>query len=109
MYQLEQAIRHLFSALTEKHQREQHIREFQSIIWKSPEKNEENPVSSMLDDLAYDLDYYEPSPKRRRQSHVFFGDDDLEKMIKARMVQLKGLGVDLPIEIVERLKLEEKG
>jgi hypothetical protein len=59
------------------------IKEFQNLIWNAEESIE------VLKDLAYDLDFYEPDEVLRMQDPSYFGNERLEKEIKAVLKKLK--------------------
>jgi hypothetical protein len=45
----------------------------------------------ILHDLAFDLDYYEPEPKRRQEDSAFYGDERLAAEIHRALEQLTRL------------------
>lgn len=69
--------------LTDKVNRKQLISEFQELIW-----NDEN-ASEVLSELAYDLDFYEPNEKSRKEDPSYYGDERLEEEIKLVINKLK--------------------
>ena len=58
------------------------IKEFQELIW-----NDEN-ANMILSELAYDLDFYEPSEELRNQDKSYFGDERLEAEIRSAIQKL---------------------
>jgi len=48
----------------------------------------------IFDEIAYDLDYYEPDERLRREDLSFYGDDRLEIEIKSALEKLRGRGVE---------------
>jgi len=67
------------------------IEKFQSEIW-SDESMEESTIDGIVNDLAYDLDYYEPNEEWRKQDASFYGDRRLEEMLKKEIIKLKAEG-----------------
>ncbi len=61
--------------LEEKDNREKLIKEFQSYVWDA------KITKPLLGELAYDLDFYEPNEKIRKESPNYYGDEHLEKEI----------------------------
>lgn len=59
------------------------IDEFQQQIWDDQNANE------ILSELAYDLDFYEPNEKLRRESESYYGDDKLEELLNSAIQKLK--------------------
>ncbi len=69
--------------LQDKQNREVLIKEFQELIW-----NDEN-ANEILSELAYDLDFYEPNEKHRKENPSYYGDDRLEEEIKSTIQKLQ--------------------
>ena len=74
------------------------IQEFQEIVWDD-ETIEDEALYDILSTLAYDLDYYEPDEKLRKEDLSYYGDERLEEEIKAGLIKLE--------EYKEKLDLEE--
>ncbi len=73
---IDDAIGVLQRALREPWRLPQQIEIFQQIIWKDEGLVDvDNEVMEILYDLAYDLDFHEPSPEMRSEDASYFGDD----------------------------------
>jgi hypothetical protein len=59
------------------------ISEFQETIWSNQNANE------ILSDLAYELDFYEPNEKLRKENLSYYDDNRLEEEIKLAIQKLK--------------------
>jgi len=75
--------------------RRQKIAEFQRMVWEE-RVDASDPVFSVLKELAYDLDFYEASPRSRREDPTFFGDERFEAEVAAAFRKLREAGVDVP-------------
>ena len=64
------------------------VSQFQQEIWNNQE-SDDNPEYQILNDLAYDLDYYEPRPGLRLEDKSFFGDDILQERMNEAIEKLK--------------------
>jgi hypothetical protein len=65
------------------------IRRFQEVVWSTPAFANEDTCGRILRDLAYDLDYYEPDPRKRAEDPSFYGEDRLEREIRGALERLK--------------------
>lgn len=74
------------------------IKKFQETVWND-ETIEDETLCDILSTLAYDLDYYEPDEKLRKEDLSYYGDERLEEEIKAGLIRLK--------EYKEKLDLED--
>ena len=77
----------LARALNQPDQRTQLISEFQRIIWHA----EDLPDSweyTLLRDLAYDLDFYEPDVKARNEDASYYGEERLQIEINEALEKL---------------------
>lgn len=61
------------------------IRKFQNQIWNI---NESNIECEILNELAYDLDYYEPDLNLRKEDPSYYGEDILLHKIKSTINRL---------------------
>jgi hypothetical protein len=68
--------------LSDKANRKKLINKFQELIW------EDESSSELLSNLAYDLDFYEPSEDWQKESPSYYGDQRLEKEIMLVLKQL---------------------
>ena len=75
-------MRILENILKDKAHRKQLIAEFQQMIWADENANE------VLSELAYDMDFYEPDDRLRKESANFYGEDQLEKEIMMALEKL---------------------
>ncbi len=69
--------------LRDKAHRKQLIAEFQQMVWA-----DEN-ASTLLSELAYDLDFYEQDDRLRKEDVSYYGDERLEEEITAVLEKLK--------------------
>ncbi len=69
--------------LKEKHNPSTLIKKFQELIW-----NDEN-ANEILSELAYDLDFYEPNEEWRKEDPSYYGDVQLEALIKQALHKLR--------------------
>lgn len=74
--------------LEDKLHRDQHIRQFQEIVWG---QDGEGPYFEILGALALDLDYYEPDERMRREDPSFYGEDRLEREVLQALRELEKL------------------
>jgi hypothetical protein len=66
----------VYKILHDKLNRQKLISEFQEMVWSSEVNNE------LLSQLAYDLDFYEPDDVLRDEDRSFYGDIELEVLLK---------------------------
>ena len=66
------------------------IKNFQQIVWNAVHK-EDDKAWSVMRDLGYDLDFYEPDPIRRVQDYSFYDKDRALKEINEAKYKLKGM------------------
>lgn len=45
----------------------------------------------ILADLAYDLEFYEPSRRKRREAGALYGDEDLEVLLRSTLAKLTAI------------------
>src|SRR5687767_4262578 len=64
-----------------KNDRPRLISEFQQIVWNVEDMGDSR--ESILRDLAYDLDFYEPNPETRREDASYYGHERLESEVKS--------------------------
>jgi predicted nucleic acid-binding protein len=60
--------------------RSERIKRFQQLVWDTREDEiapGEQEIWDILNDLAADLDYYEPNEEWRREDPSFFGDEEV--------------------------------
>ncbi len=62
------------------------IKEFQEKVWNSETPDE--PGFEILSELAFDLDFYEPDEKRRREDFSYYGDERLNTEIELAIQKL---------------------
>ena len=89
---IEKLVTILLEMLRYQEQRKQLVEEFQKQVWNTSEHLPEGPVSEILEDLAYDLDYYVAEPDLRREDSSYYGDERLELEIRTVLSQLKNSG-----------------
>jgi len=64
------------------------IKEFQSIVWNDSSIQEEK-LNDILTDIAYELDFYEPNEIWRKESPNYYGDEQLEDVLKKAMEKIE--------------------
>ncbi len=64
-----------------------HISEFQNIIWNGEFEASETQ-EEILNDLAHDLDYFEPNPILRLYDQTYFGKKKAIQRIKSTIEKL---------------------
>jgi len=69
------------------------IRNFQKLVWNFNGTIHSESVDSILRDLAYDLDYYEPDSLWRMQDSSFYGEKRAIEEISAAFVKLQSAGL----------------
>lgn len=58
------------------------IRSFQNYIWESENTNYDEPLSTILIELAYDLDFYEPNEIWKKEDMSYYDESKLNVMLK---------------------------
>ena len=76
----------LIGILQDKENRDRLVFEFQEKVLNSKEENE------ILDDLAYDLEYYVQNEEHRKEVPQYFGDEKLEELILQALKDLEAAG-----------------
>jgi hypothetical protein len=72
------------------------VRDFQERIWNTkPVPGQTDRILEVLSELAYDLDFWEPDPAKRREDPSFFDDARARAEIQRAIERLRGEGVDL--------------
>jgi hypothetical protein len=66
---------------TEYSNRAKFIKKFQNEVWND-ESIQDEVINETLSELAYDLDFYEPDEKWRKEDPCYYGDDKLEDVLK---------------------------
>ena len=71
-------------------ERERRIREFQEYVFhtEAPPSGFDDREWEVMADLAYDLDFYEEDPERRREDTSFYGEERLVREIHESMAKL---------------------
>lgn len=64
------------------------INEFQEIIWNG-ENIQDEVLNEILLELAYDLDFYEPNEKWRKESQSYYDDAKLKIVIETAILKLQ--------------------
>lgn len=65
------------------------IRLFQETVFQ--DESLDGPVESVLRDLAYDLDFYEPDPRVRGEDPAFFDDARAVDEIRSALQRIRDL------------------
>lgn len=69
-------------------EREGYIKEFQEKVWND-ETIEDDNINTILSEIAYDLDYYEPDEKKRKEFIGYYGNEKLLLETKSALDKLK--------------------
>ena len=69
--------------LSDKTNRKKLISEFQELVWNDKNSNK------ILEELAYDLDFYEQDEHLRKEDPSYYGDERLDKEIKSAIQKLE--------------------
>lgn len=85
----------LEEALQNPSRRSQAIDEFQRIVWLGECSSADEHAEEIFDELAYDLDFYEPDPKARREDSSYFGNDRVVEEITLALEKLRALGISI--------------
>lgn len=65
------------------------VRELQERIWKVKPSGEPEKTLEVLSELAYDLDFWEPDPVKRREDPSFFDDSGARAEIQRAIERLR--------------------
>ena len=95
---LNESINLLLDALNQPSRRSELIKQFQQLVWNIPKSITEVNVWAWdtLQELAYDLDFYEPNAGLRSEDSSYFGDERVEEEIKSTLKKLKEGGISFP-------------
>ena len=66
------------------------IKQFQNLIWEEKDLRVSTEELTILKDLAYDLDFFEPNLEIRREDGSFFDEGKLKAEIIKGLKKLKG-------------------
>lgn len=67
------------------------IREFQYIVRNDTNYTVSDPSFEIFNELAHDLEYYEPDYIKRKESHSFYGTKRMRKEIVKSLEKVKKL------------------
>jgi len=65
------------------------IATFQREVWNLEKVEKPDRVREVLQELAYDFDFYVPDPALRREDPSYYGDERLVEEIEAALRRLK--------------------
>ena len=94
----------LVDALLQPSNRQELVNRFQQEIWNKPHSIVENWIWDVFQNLAYDLDYYEPDISMRTEDPSYYGNDQFEKEIKAAFQKLEKGGYQFQVKDGRTLK-----
>lgn len=77
----------LVRAIESPENRRQLIAEFQNAVWNRPK--DDSWESVILDDLAYDLDFYQPNAALRSEDPSYINDEQAILEIRAALEKLR--------------------
>lgn len=92
---LQQGITLIVRALHFPEERAHLIDRFQQMVWHDAEGVEVDWIQEVLQNLAYDLDFYQPDPEIRKEDSSYYGDDRLELEIRTALERLRLGGVPI--------------
>lgn len=81
----------LKQALEHPEERLRKVREFQAIVWDTASEHippAEHSLWSIFDEIAHDLDYYEPDDALRKEDPVFYGDDRVQQLLQQALARI---------------------
>lgn len=64
------------------------VKAFQDEIWND-ESIQDVELNDILSELAYDLDFYEPNEKWKKESPNYYGEERLEELIKSGIQKIE--------------------
>jgi hypothetical protein len=96
MSDLQDIVAVLVDALLHPKERKRLIHDFQKLIWSKPQPVMEERILEVLRDLAYDLDFYEPDPKKRAEDGSYYGDDRAVEEVESALDKLKKEDISIP-------------
>jgi hypothetical protein len=74
----------------EGHRRQELIAQLQERVWDSSDRIP-SPEREILDELAYDLSFFEPDDELRAEDAVYFGVERLHREITTAIARLRDL------------------
>ncbi len=89
---LEMLIELLREAFADSNKRAERIKRFQQLVWETKDDEiapGEQWIWDILDELAVDLDYYEPNEAWRRESPSFLGEEETRQLILAAIAKIE--------------------
>ncbi len=81
----------LLDILHQKNKRTELIKKFQEEVLNRESDNNDKNLFTIFKELAYDLDYYEPDFKSRKEFEGYYGDERLEQEIKFALNKIDDL------------------
>jgi hypothetical protein len=87
---MQELIKILDQILADCTHRKELIKDFQNKIWNDKFVASDE-VKNIFKELAYDLDFYEPNPKIRKEDSSFYGDDKLLFEVGKALDKIKNL------------------
>jgi hypothetical protein len=78
-------------ALKRPEQRREALASFERIVLDSDPPEGAEDTWDVLDGLALDLAYYVPNPAQRWQDAAYFGDEELERRLRAALAAVDAL------------------
>ena len=66
------------------------VKEFQNIVWTDHTIDNED-INDVISEIAYDLDFYEPNEVWRQEDISFYGDTELDRIVKSAIVKIDKL------------------
>lgn len=89
MTELQAALDLLAEALQQPEHRKQLLWSFREAVWQAPEAPPEQAAAwDSLEDLAYQLEFYEPCLQWREEDSSYYGDAAVEATIRRALDQL---------------------
>jgi len=78
--------------------RRENVRKFCEMGWNIPGRFpdlQNQGIKDLIQDLVYELTYYEPNPEWRAEDDSFFDDERLEELIRKFLGRLSRRGIDV--------------
>jgi|DewCreStandDraft_4_1066084.scaffolds.fasta_scaffold101742_2 hypothetical protein len=89
---MEQFVLMLKEALNNPANRADIISAFQKDIWNTKAGGEPNEAFTILKELAYDLDFYQPDPALRKEDASYYGEERLVEEIADALKRIEAVG-----------------
>jgi len=86
---MEHLVSMLKEVLVERSKRQSLIKSFQQEVWNVKMGEKQSKALEILQELAYDLDYYVQDAELRQEDPTYYGDDRLVEEINSALKQIE--------------------